>query len=392
MRTLKEGFRWYGDSDVVSLAYIRQSGAKSVYSSLHHIPYGEVWSVEEIQKHQAKAAAYNLEWDVVESVPVSEDIKLRQGDYLRHIENYKQTIVNLAKCGIKNIIYNFMPVLDWIRTDLHFELEDGSKCLKFDPVHFAAFDIFLLQRKNAENEHSKEIVEKAKVFFDSLNAEQRETFQNAIIDVFPGCKMGLSIQDVRNMLAKYDGIDAKKLKEHLYLFLAEVLPVAEAEGAILAIHPDDPPFDVLGLPRIASRLADFQELFTNCNSPANTICFCTGSLSASKKNNLPEMLDALKDRVYIAHLRSTQINEDGSFFESGHLEGGVPMAKVVTKLLGIQKDRQEPIVFRPDHGRDIADDLSKPPTANPGYSFIGRMKGLAEIRGLQQGIIASKEI
>lgn len=396
MNTLKEGFRWYGDTDVVPLQYIAQSGAKSVFSALHNIPYGEVWSVADIKAHQVKLLPFGLEWDVVESVPVSEDIKLRRGDFERHIENYKQTIKNLAECGIKKIIYNFMPVLDWIRTNLHYTLADGSQCLRFDPVEFAAFEIYLLKREGAEKNYSAEQLDKAKQFFDSLTPDGKKAFERAIIDVFPGCKMGLEIEDVRKMLARYDGIDAAKLKEHLHLFLEAVLPTAEACGSVLAIHPDDPPFNVLGLARIASRLEDFQELFAACPSKANSICFCTGSLSAGGRNDLVKMADALADRIYIAHLRSTQTNPDGSFFEAGHLEGSVPMAKVVYRLLKIQDARiakgGEQIVFRPDHGRDMADDLSKPPTANPGYSFIGRMKGLAEIRGLQRGIIEATNL
>ena len=390
METLKEGFRWYGDNDPVSLEFIRQSGATSVYSSPHHIPYGELWTVEEIQKHQAKAAAYGLEWDVVESLPVTEDMKLRTGDYKRHFENYKESIRNLAKCGITKIIYNFMPVLDWIRTDLHFRLPDGSQCLRFDPVEFAAFDIFVLKREGAAEERSAEQVAKAKAFFDSLDDAGKKAFERSIIDVFPGCKMGLEIEDVRKMLARYDGFTPQKLKDHLIEFLKEVTPVAEEVGAILAIHPDDPPFAVLGLPRIASRVEDFQEIFEACPSKANTICFCTGSLSAGLHNDIASMVDKLADRIYIAHLRSTQVDADGSFYEAGHLEGRVPMVEVVKKLMTLQdkrlKDGGEKIVFRPDHGRDMADDLYKPPTANPGYSFIGRMKGLAEIRGVMKTI------
>ncbi len=390
MEKLKEGFRWYGDNDVVPLSFIRQSGATSVYSSLHHIPYGELWTVEEIKKHQSKTAAYGLEWDVVESLPVSEDIKLRTGDYLRHLENYKQSIRNLCACGIKKIIYNFMPVLDWIRTDLHFRLPDGSQCLRFDPVQFAAFDIFVLKRDGAASERSPEQVAKAKAFFYSLDDTQKKAFERSIIDVFPGCKMGLEIGDVRKMLARYDGFTPQKLKDNLVAFLKEVTPVAEECGAILAIHPDDPPFAVLGLPRIASRVEDFQEIFAACPSKANTICFCTGSLSAGLHNDLASMAEKLADRIYIAHLRSTQVEADGSFYEAGHLEGRVPMVKVVAKLMEIQDERLknggEKIVFRPDHGRDMADDLSKPPTANPGYSFIGRMKGLCEIRGVMTAL------
>lgn len=393
MEILREGFRWYGDSDPVPLSHIAQSGAKSVFSSLHHIPYGEVWSVEEIRRHQDKVRPYGLEWDVVESVPVSEDIKLRTGDFRRHLDNYKQTIRNLAECGIRKIIYNFMPVLDWIRTDLHYLLPDGSRCLRFDPAQFAAFEIYMLKRPGAEADYSSEQLESAKEFFDSLSEEGRRDFERSIIDVFPGCKMGLEIGDVRKMLSRYDGVDATRLKEHLHLFLGEVCPVAEECGSVMAIHPDDPPFDVLGLPRIASRLEDFLEMFERTPSKANTVCFCTGSLSAGGRNDIAAMARALSDRIRIAHLRSTQTNPDGSFFEAGHLEGSVPMPQVVWTLLNIQAkilaDGGDKIVFRPDHGRDMADDLSKPPTPNPGYSYIGRMKGLAEIRGLERGLIAA---
>ncbi len=390
MEKLKEGFRWYGDSDPVPLSFIRQSGASSVFSSLHHIPYGELWSVGEIEKHKGKVAAAGLEWDVVESLPVSEDIKLRSGDYLRHIENYRESIRNLSACGIRKIIYNFMPVLDWIRTDLHYRLPDGSRCLRFDPVQFAAFDIFVLKRSGAAEERSPECVAKAEAFFSSLDGDGKKSFERSIIDVFPGCKMGLEIGDVKKMLARYGGVTPQKLKENLKLFLEDVLPVAEESGAILAIHPDDPPFPVLGLPRIASRVEDFLEMFEACPSASNTVCFCTGSLSAGLHNDLASMVDRLAGRIRVAHLRSTQVEPDGSFFEAGHLEGRVPMVRVVRRLMEIQDkilaSGGEKIVFRPDHGRDMADDLSKPPTDNPGYSFIGRMKGLCEIRGVMEAI------
>ncbi len=387
---LEQGFRWYGLRDEVPLQFIRQAGAESVFTSLHDIPYGEVWSVDAILAHKKIVEDAGLAWSAVESLPVSEDIKLRSGDFRRHIENYKTSIRNLAKCGIYIIIYNFMPVLDWIRTDLHYRLPDGSTCLRFDPVQFAAFELFLLKRPDAEKDYTPQQIQKAEAFFKSLSPDGVKKFERALIDVFPGCSMDFTIDDIRAMLAKYDGIDADKLRENLALFLREVAPVAEEVGAHLAIHPDDPPFDVLGLPRIASRLEDFQKIIAAYDSPANSVCFCTGSLSASAHNNIPQMLDALKERIFVAHLRSTQRESDGSFFEAGHLEGSVPMPQVVKMLLDLQAKRLaeggKKIPIRPDHGRDMADDLSKPPTRNPGYSFIGRMKGLAELRGLQTGI------
>lgn len=387
---LIEGFRWYGKRDHVPLSYIRQSGATDVYSSLHEIPYGEIWSVEAIKAHQKLASDAGLNWSVVESLPVHEDIKTQTGDWKKYIENYKISLRNLAECGIKVIIYNFMPVLDWIRTDLKFTLPDGSRCLRYDAAQFAAFDMFVLQREGAEKDYSDEIKAKAKVFFDGLCAEQISEFESSIMDVFPGCKLGLKAQDLRNMLAKYKGIDEKKLKENLAYFLKEVSPVAASLGQKLAIHPDDPPFDVLGLPRIASNVQDFKDIVNSCDNSANGICFCTGSLSANRNNNLPQMIDELKDKIFCVHLRSTKIEADGSFYEAGHLEGGVPMPEVVSKFMEIQAERlakgDVPLVFRPDHGRDMADDLEKKYPDNPGYNFLGRMKGLAELRGLMRGI------
>lgn len=388
---LEEGFRWYGTKDEVPLDFIRQSGAESVFTSLHDIPYGEVWTKEAILAHKKIVEDAGLKWSAVESLPVSEAIKTRTGDFLRHIENYKISLRNLAECGIKIVIYNFMPVLDWIRTDLHYKLPDGSTCLRFDPAQFAAFELYLLKRDGARNDYTPEQLARAEKFFNSLDADAVRKFERSIIDVFPGCSMDFTIDDIRAMLAKYSAIDADKLRENLALFLKEVCPVADECGAHLAIHPDDPPFDVLGLPRIASRLSDFQKIIAAYDSPANSVCLCTGSLSAGVHNDIPAMIDALKDRIFVVHLRSTQRDPDGSFYEAGHLEGSVPMRNVVEKLLAIQKERIEnggaKIVFRPDHGRDMADDLSKPPTRNPGYSFIGRMKGLAELRGLELGIL-----
>ncbi len=391
---LEQGFRWYGPNDPVSLKYIKQAGAESVFCSLHEIPYGEVWALADIEKRKAIIEAEGLKWSVVESVPVTEDIKTRSGDFKRHIENYKETLRNLGKCGINIVIYNFMPVLDWIRTDLHYKMPDGSTCLKYDPVQFAAFEIYLLKRKGAEADYTPQQLEKAKEFFEGLQGEGLKSFERSIIDVFPGCKMGLEIEDVRQMLAKYADISADGLRENLKLFLQEVVPVAEESGVRMCIHPDDPPFAVLGLPRIASNLADFKKIVSYIDSSSNTVAFCTGSLSAGKHNNLLEMFEELKDKIYVTHLRSTQREADGSFFEAGHIEGSVPMYELLVKLLKLQQERiangGQKIVFRPDHGRDMAYDLEKPQTPNPGYSYIGRMKGMAELRGLQFGILKSE--
>jgi len=390
---LNQGFRWYGPEDSVSLDYIKQAGAESVFTSLHHIPYGELWTKEEILKRKKIIEDAGLTWSAVESVPVSEQIKTRTGDFQRHIDNYKATLENLRLCDIDLVIYNFMPVLDWIRTDLNYTLSDGSTCLRFDPAQFAAFEIYMLKRAGAEADYDAETLSRAKSFYESLSAEKLLEFERTIIDVFPGCKLGLGLDDIRKMLNAYSEIDTDKLREHLKLFLQEVVPVAEKFGVRLAIHPDDPPFPVLGLARIASRIEDFRKILSYCDSPSNSIAFCTGSLSASAHNDLPKMLEELKEKIYVVHLRSTQREKDGSFIEAGHIEGSVPMYEIVKKLLEIQKERLEKggsrIIFRPDHGRLLADDLEKPQLANPGYSYIGRMKGLAELRGLQFGILNS---
>ncbi len=392
---LEETFRWYGPSDPVTLSDIKQCGCEGVITSLHHIPYGAAWPVADIRKRKAELAEYGLRWSAVESVPVSEDIKTRTGDYKQHIENYKETIKNLGSEGVDVVIYNFMPVLDWVRTDLKHKLPDGTTCLYFDPVHFAAFEIFLLKRAGAESDYTPEQLKKAKVFFDSMTTEQVKKFERSIIDVFPGCKMGLNIEDVRKMLAKYDKIDRKQLQEHLRLFLKEVGPVCDQYGVRMAIHPDDPPYQILGLPRIVCVEQDVKELLAMYDSPANGLCFCTGSYSANLDNDLPGMIARYGHRINVAHLRSTQKNADGSFFEANHLEGSVDMYNVVKNLLTEQKKRKDAgrkdwrLSFRPDHGHDMLDDQKKPDAPNPGYTCIGRMRGLAEIRGLELGIAQS---
>jgi len=392
MIQLTENFRWYGKEDTVSLDWIVQMGCSGVISSLHHIPYGDIWSFDEIIKYKENIESHDLKWAAVESLPVSEEIKSRSGDYISHIENYKESIKNLGKAGIDIVIYNFMPVLDWVRTDLNHLLEDGTKTLLFDPIKFAAFELFILKRDGAEHDYLPNQINKAKEFFDSLNPKQLKAFESHIIDVFPGVKLGLSIEDLRKMLANYDGIDSKKLKENLSLFLNEVVPVCEEAGVRLAIHPDDPPFSILGLPRIVSTEGDFKDLIGMIDSPANGICFCTGSLSPREDNNLVRMIEQLGDRINCFHLRSTQRNSDGTFYEANHLEGSVDMYRVVKAALNLMKERKEhgradwQLPFRPDHGHTMMDDLLKPTPANPGYSAIGRLRGLAEIRGLQQAI------
>jgi mannonate dehydratase len=392
---MEESMRWYGPDDTVSLQFIRQAGATGIYTSLHQIPYGEVWPLESIRERKKLVEDAGLRWVAVESVPVHEDIKTRSGDYLRYIENYQQTLKHLGAEGVDLVIYNFMPVLDWVRTDLAYKLEDGSECLYFDPVQFAAFEIYMLRRKGAEEDYTEAQLSAAKVFFDSLSETEKKAFEKSLIDVFPGCKMGLSIEDVRTMLDAYRDIDRKQLKENLRLFLNAVIPVAETAGVRMAVHPDDPPYSIMGLPRIVSCEEDVKDLLAMVDSPANGLCFCTGSYSPRPDNDLPGMIERYGHRIHCAHLRSTQRNPDGSFYEAEHLGGSVDMYQVVRALIEEMRKRKESgredwqLPFRPDHGHTMLDDLGKPTLANPGYSAIGRLRGLAEIRGLQFGLVRS---
>lgn len=393
--SMEESMRWYGPSDAVSLADIRQSGATAVINAVHEIPYGDVWPLEAILQRKAIIEAAGLRWAAVESVPLHEDIKTRSGDYKTYIDNYRQTLLNLGKAGVEVVIYNFMPVLDWVRTDLTHSLEDGSQCLYFDPVQFAAFEIFLLKREGAEKDYSPEQVRQATAFFQAMSAQQQREFERSLIDVFPGTKFDYSIQDIRDMLAKYDGIDRAKLKEHFKLFLEDVIPAAAEAGVRMAVHPDDPPWSIMGLPRIVTCEEDLADLLAMVHHPANGLCFCTGSFSPRPDNDLPAMIEKFGSRINCVHLRSTQRQGDGSFFEANHLEGSVDMYAVVRKLIEEQKRRKEAgrpdwrLTFRPDHGHTMLDDLKKPPLPNPGYTAIGRLRGLAEIRGLEAGIIRS---
>jgi len=389
---MKETFRWFGPADPVSLEDIRQCGCEGVMTSLHHIPYGEMWPREEIASRKAALEKASLKWITVESVPVSEAIKTRTGKFRQHIENYKETVRNLGKENIEVVIYNFMPVLDWIRTDMAYRLADGTESLHFDPVRFAAFEIHLLKRDGAEKDYTPEQIQKAGIFFESLNPAETAAFEQSIIDVFPGVDLDFSIQDIRELLTRYEHIDHDRLLEHLRLFLEEVLPVCEEAGVKMAIHPDDPPFPVLGLPRIVSTEKDLQCILKMQDSMANGICFCTGSLSPRGDNDLPGIIKRLGSRIHALHLRSTQRNDDGSFYEAGHLEGSVDMFAVVKAILNEMKRRKDEgredwqLPLRPDHGRRMLDDYLKPPLKTPGYDCIGRLRGLSEIRGLQLGI------
>ncbi|MDR3458939.1 MAG: mannonate dehydratase [Verrucomicrobiae bacterium] len=395
MSLLEESFRWFGPDDPVPLAYIRQAGAQSVFTSLHQIPYGELWPREAIRERKQMIEAAGLRWSCVESVPVHEDIKTGSGDLPRLFQNYTTTLRHLAEEGIPLVIYNFMPVLDWIRTDMHHVLPDGSESMHFDPVRFAAFEIHALQRQGAAADYTVAQREQAAAWWQSLDDAGRQKFIQTIIDVFPGCKWGLALDDIRAMLARYHHLDADGLRANLARFLEAVVPVAEEVGVRLAIHPDDPPFPVLGLPRIVSTAAQVEAIFKLADSLANGLCFCTGSLSARADNDLPAMVRQFAPRIHAVHLRSTQRLPDGSFYEADHLAGSVDMPAVVSALLAEQDRRRAAgrgdwqLPFRPDHGHTMMDDLKKPPSITPGYSCIGRMRGLAELRGLMLGLRAA---
>ena len=389
---MQESFRWYGPNDQVPLSYIRQTGAIGVVSSLHHIPYGEVWTEEEILSYKKKIEDAGLIWNVVESLPVHEDIKVRSGRYLEYIENYKTSLRNLGKCGVKVITYNFMPVLDWVRTDLHYKLPDGTEALFYNQKQFAAFEIFILKREGAEADYTPETVAKAKAYYDSMSESERDTLTRGIIDNFPGFK-GVTLEDVRSMLARYKTMTREDLEANLRYFLSKVVPVAEEAGCIMVIHPDDPPRSILGLPRIFSNIDDIRNLLAMQDSPANGICFCSGSFSGRRDNNIVEMFKACAPRVGFLHMRSTQHDDEGNFFEANHLEGCVDMFELMKAVCEEQLRRKAEgradwqIPMRPDHGHVMMDDLEKPAVANPGYTAIGRMKGLAELRGLEFGVL-----
>jgi mannonate dehydratase len=388
---LEPTWRWFGPNDPIKLEYVKQTGATGIVNSLHQIPPGEIWSIDEIMKRKKTMDAKGLRWSVVESIPVHDDIKKGDGKYKLYLENYKQSIRNLGKCGIDIVCYNFMPVIDWARTDFYFKFRDGSLTSKFELKVFAAFDLFVLKRMNTKENYSEEVIKEAEEYFSALNEKQKEKLTEAILLPFPGTEDSLTIEKFRNSLEEYKNIDDDALRENLYHFIKEVVPVAEESRVFLGIHPDDPPIHLLGLSRIVSNKNDIKNLLDAYDSPHNGLTLCTGALGAGYDNDLVDIAESFAPKINFIHLRNVKRKENGDFEEDNHLEGDIDLYAVIKALVLEQQKRitegrgNTRMPFRPDHGHLMFDDIGTQ-KYYPGYSLSGRLKGLAEIRGLELGI------
>ncbi|HMQ45989.1 MAG TPA: mannonate dehydratase [Saprospiraceae bacterium] len=375
-------WRWFGPKDPVDLSIARQAGATGIVTALHHLPNGSIWPIEEIRKRQAELVAHNLTWSVVESVPIHEDIKLRRGNWEKYTSNYIITLHNLAACGIATVCYNFMPVLDWTRTDLSFQLPHGGTALRFDRTDLAIFDGFLLKRPDAEADHPSDIWANAQLRVESMSDAQKDTLIKTLIAGLPGAEESYTLDTFRQHLEAYKEIQPEDLRQNMYAFLEAVVPVAQEVGIKLTIHPDDPPFSLLGLPRVVSTLPDLAALFHRIPSPSNGLCYCVGSLGARSDNDLLDIIHQFSDRIHFLHLRNVQLEPDGSFYEADHIGGSANMVAIIDALIRLTQNRNKPIPLRPDHGHRLASDLNV--QTNPGYTAVGRLKGLAEIRGVAE--------